>query len=166
MLDCGLEIVSLDANPRYEAISYCWGEVSGSEVIRLNGVESKAPASATKVLRQFRPTYSFRTFWIDALCMNQADVEERSSQVSIMDQVYRNTEKCLIWLGDEDRMAEPVLRALKAIADEYYAQLHEAIDGFSEEVPGDFKYTTDYFETLFKDCTARGNRGILRATVV
>ena len=34
-LRCDLEIVSLlaDPKPTYEAISYCWGEVSGTEAI-------------------------------------------------------------------------------------------------------------------------------------
>jgi hypothetical protein len=99
--------------------------------------------------------YSFRTFWIDALCMNQADVEERSSQVSIMDQVYTNSERCLIWLGDANETTQPILQALTSISNEYYPQLREATDGFSEEAPNDFKYTTDYFEILFNDCTAR-----------
>lgn len=87
ILDCRLEVTSLNIQPQYEAISYCWGHVTGTEVILLNGVRYNAPASSAKVLRRYRPSYSHRTFWIDALGINQADTEERSSQVSIMDQI-------------------------------------------------------------------------------
>ena len=155
ILDCSLEVVSLDAKPRYEAISYCWGEVPGSETIRLNGVKFEAPASAVKVLRQHRPLYSFRTFWIDALCINQANTKEKSSQVAMMDQIYTNAEKCLIWLGDANETAQAVLRAIKIIVDEYYPQLNNASDGFTKNAPDNFKYNREYMVTLFTDCTAR-----------
>ena len=56
-LNCNLEIVSLlnDPKPQYEAISYCWGEVSGYETILLNGQHFRAPRSAVKVLQRIRP---------------------------------------------------------------------------------------------------------------
>jgi hypothetical protein len=102
ILDCTLEIVSLlsDSNPEYEAISYCWSEVIGHETIRLNGRPFDAPGSTAKVLRQLRKSkrkilHDFRKdsvydrcLWIDALCINQADLIERSSQVSMMGDVY------------------------------------------------------------------------------
>lgn len=74
--------------------------------------------------------------------------------MSIMDQAYANSQRCLIWLGNANETTQLVLRALKVISDGYCPQLHRATDGFSEEAPDDFKYATDYFETLFKDCTA------------
>jgi hypothetical protein len=37
--------------------------------------------------------------WIDALCINQADFEERSSQVLLMGNIYSSASEVLIWLG-------------------------------------------------------------------
>ena len=37
--------------------------------------------------------------WADAVCINQNDLDERSSQVSIMSKIYKDAKKCQIWLG-------------------------------------------------------------------
>ena len=49
ILDCQLRIVSLPAKPRYEAISYTWGEGVGTELVLLNGGQHQVPASAASV---------------------------------------------------------------------------------------------------------------------
>ena len=33
------------------------------------------------------------TFWIDAICINQADLDERSQQVAIMRDIYASAEQ-------------------------------------------------------------------------
>ena len=43
-----------------------------------------------------------RTFWIDSICINQEDDEERTQQVSIMRMIYQQASKVTIWLGEED----------------------------------------------------------------
>ncbi|KAE8395295.1 hypothetical protein BDV23DRAFT_168887 [Aspergillus alliaceus] len=40
--------------------------------------------------------------WIDQICIDQGNLEERASQVSIMDQIYECASYTLIWLGPED----------------------------------------------------------------
>jgi hypothetical protein len=40
-----------------------------------------------------------RLIWADAVCINQADDEEKSWQVRMMGDVYRNADRVLIWLG-------------------------------------------------------------------
>ncbi|GME64520.1 Ankyrin domain protein [Neofusicoccum parvum] len=39
-------------------------------------------------------------FWIDALCINQDDLEERSAQVKIMPQIYGKAQSVSVWLGN------------------------------------------------------------------
>jgi hypothetical protein len=38
--------------------------------------------------------------WIDALCINQRDVQERSHQVQHMAKIYGSAKQVLIWLGE------------------------------------------------------------------
>lgn len=38
--------------------------------------------------------------WIDALCINQRDIQERSHQVKHMAMIYRSAKHVLIWLGE------------------------------------------------------------------
>jgi hypothetical protein len=39
-------------------------------------------------------------WWIDSICINLADTEERSHQVQLMEQIYRNADSVIIWLGE------------------------------------------------------------------
>jgi hypothetical protein len=41
-------------------------------------------------------------FWMDAICINQEDVKERSAQVSLMGDIYRSSRATLVWMGNED----------------------------------------------------------------
>ena len=44
-----------------------------------------------------------RTFWIDAVCINQLDVPERNAQVQRMADIYVNARRTLVWLGEATR---------------------------------------------------------------
>lgn len=51
-------------------------------------------------LRRLRLPDRQRLIWIDAICINQADIEERGSQVGIMGEIYSKAEQVLIWVGE------------------------------------------------------------------
>jgi hypothetical protein len=38
--------------------------------------------------------------WIDAICIIQADSEERGTQIRIMDVIYQSAQDTVIWLGE------------------------------------------------------------------
>ncbi|KAJ5703951.1 hypothetical protein N7493_011089 [Penicillium malachiteum] len=52
-------------------------------------------------------------FWADSVCINQGNVDEKSRQIQLMDQVYRNANRVLVWLGDAQNAED---RALKLFA--------------------------------------------------
>jgi hypothetical protein len=54
--------------------------------------------------------------WYDALCINQRDIKERSQQVTMMGDLYRNGIRNLIYLGEED--VEPAMKGIEAILNE------------------------------------------------
>ena len=56
---------------------------------------------------------NFRTLWIDAICINQADIEERGYQVQLMGNIYRECKRALIWLGDSDDNAQGAFKSLE-----------------------------------------------------
>ena len=43
--------------------------------------------------------------WLDALCINQTDVEERATQVKMMRRIYEQAATVKIWLGKGDRIS-------------------------------------------------------------
>ena len=66
--------------------------------------------------------------WLDAICINQNDTDERSEQVKLMGEVYRNSIRTLIWLGDADEVTEPAFRLMRLVYDDYLARV-DASDG-------------------------------------
>lgn len=52
-------------------------------------------------LTQLRLVDQPRLIWIDQLCINQSDLEERSSQVLLMCDIYHGAQEVVVWLGEE-----------------------------------------------------------------
>lgn len=44
-----------------------------------------------------------KLIWADAVCINQADMDEKSTQVGMMDRIYSNAVYVLGWLGPKDQ---------------------------------------------------------------
>lgn len=140
-----LETVSLfsEPKPEYESVSYCWREVPGVSQIRLNGTIVNVPASSVKLLRRLRLEDKPRSLWIDAVCINQADLDERAAQVQLMAPVYQNAAQCLIWLGERTPKTDMVMDCIRYISKTLYKELSQATDGFSKfrtPPPSSFKY--------------------------
>lgn len=68
------------------------------------------------MLRYVRFAHESRIIWIDALCINQADLKERGSQLAIMGSIYRNAIRTVIWLGESDANSEDAVQVLNQMA--------------------------------------------------
>lgn len=100
----------------YETISYVWGDASVRGSIYLHGQPTDVPASTEAVLRRMRHKDQDRILWIDAVCINQTDLDERGNQVAMMAEIYGKTSCNLIWLGkDDDGTNEQALQSISAI---------------------------------------------------
>ncbi|KAI4203602.1 MAG: hypothetical protein LQ346_001749 [Caloplaca aetnensis] len=53
-----------------------------------------------------------RVLWVDAICINQQDVEERSAQVQLMADIYWYANQTTVWLGPEDDDSSLALETL------------------------------------------------------
>lgn len=106
-------------NPsEFGALSYVWGEPSPSAgTIQIDDSDLPLPTTnLAAALRRFRLPSQPRFIWVDAICINQADVSERNTQVALMGDIYRVAKMTLAWLGHDDD-AENALRKLVDIAD-------------------------------------------------
>jgi hypothetical protein len=103
----------LQENPPYEAVSYTWaneeGDCSLSSQIRCGDARLWVTKNCELALRYLRETDSERILWVDAICINQKDVDERGHQVGIMRDVYSEAARVLIWLGEESKDRGPRL---------------------------------------------------------
>lgn len=89
----------------YETISYCWGDATNRSTIVLQNENEKhlttlsVPSSTADALRCVRLLDAPRTVWLDAVCINQNDNDERARQVAMMGDIYRKGSRNLVCLG-------------------------------------------------------------------
>ncbi|KAI0856594.1 heterokaryon incompatibility protein-domain-containing protein [Xylaria cubensis] len=103
-IHCKLRKVSSLEDEKYTAISYVWGETWGQCNAEVNGKPLPITANLDSVLRRVRardPTHS-QILWIDAICINQGDMNEKNHQISMMRNIYATASKLLVYLGDSD----------------------------------------------------------------
>lgn len=98
-LECRLLECPMVNAPPYRALSYVWGDPTTS--MKITCGKSYIPitenlASALLVLRDDTTPFFL---WVDAISIDQENVKERSHQVSLMAEIYRNATQACIWLG-------------------------------------------------------------------
>ncbi|PVH79337.1 HET-domain-containing protein [Cadophora sp. DSE1049] len=100
-LICDLQVAHISRLPRYEALSYCWGDASNRIPIHCNGTPGLAITESlhSALHRLLLPNQQPRIIWADAICINQEDIKERSSQVLLMKNIYQLASSVVIWLG-------------------------------------------------------------------
>lgn len=103
-----LERPIAEARNRYIAISYTWGNINTIKqvFITCNGVRIPISENLYTILRRLRHPVRHANVWVDALCINQADVAERTHQVGLMGEIYQNSRETVIWLGEPTRQDE------------------------------------------------------------
>lgn len=127
-LRCELWQRELEHAGVFECVSYVWGDVSDRSRITIctkgNGDSLQSlliPKNLDLGLRRFRSEVNSRILWADSICINQENIDERSSQVRIMGQIYMKAETVLIWLGEESEpgRAEAASRCMKLLSQDW-----------------------------------------------
>lgn len=100
-IKCGLEEVAMNSEQSFEALSYVWGSQTSRKFINLNGRDFPVGKNLEAALRHLRLRDTERTLWIDAICIDQSNLHERSEQVAQMDRIYESASRVVIWVGRE-----------------------------------------------------------------
>lgn len=77
-------------HPPYTALSYAWGSGIHYNDIILNGNSFAVGRNLWHFLDQMRSSDKYGTYWIDAISIDQSNVQERNHQVQMMEQIYNN----------------------------------------------------------------------------
>lgn len=105
VLECNLQVASLRSKLSYKAVSYAWIDETVSsprqegESIICGQKLVVIPGNLHSALQAFRSTTSVLTLWVDFLCINQQDTQERNQQVGKMNSLYSGSLEVLVWLG-------------------------------------------------------------------
>lgn len=96
-----IELIHSTTEEEYTALSYTWGGVNPQREVHANDALLTAGPNLWEFLRRvsLSPEYIGRQFWIDAICINQKDDQEKSVQVARMGEIYKSAHHVLIWLA-------------------------------------------------------------------
>jgi hypothetical protein len=84
----------------FEALSYAWGDKEiVSRILVPDNAFMPIASNLDAFLRHRRDTEKPITLWIDALCIDQNNDQEKSSQVGFMSLIYMGAPRLTIWLG-------------------------------------------------------------------
>lgn len=114
---CSLVDCNLDQPHKYEALSYTWGSPADAPTDRIicNQQTFLVKKNLFNALNRLRRVDRERRIWVDAICINQADKVEKSSQLSLMPDIYRGCSKVVIWLGEHLKHADTAAQLMRAI---------------------------------------------------
>ncbi len=117
-----LQTHNLKNCPPFIALSYVWGDPLATAAIRIDGkcvdvgvnlrdalariydVSSTLQAGISTSTKTLSTGQVELFLWVDAVCINQADMAERSRQVPRMREIYRSAYSVLVWLGDFEKL--------------------------------------------------------------
>jgi hypothetical protein len=144
-----LQTYLLDNAPEFIALSYTWGcpysnpnyELEDSAdtaalnsqytanrtiPITVDGAILMVSGNCKDAIDNIKERYNSGNFhiWIDAVCINQEDLDERAAQVSIMGHIYSKAFRVIIWLGNSlynTKRALELIDAISQIPDEHLA---------------------------------------------
>ncbi|KAK4163290.1 heterokaryon incompatibility protein-domain-containing protein [Cladorrhinum sp. PSN259] len=97
---CELFEVAVREIGEYQAVSYTWGAGERSGVIFVDGKSMSVSPNVEDLLYHLSSYFRSRFLWIDQVCINQADNDEKSSQIPLMGDIYRDADNTIVWLDD------------------------------------------------------------------
>ena len=104
-IHCRIKDVNLDENLEYVALSYYWGDTTIKYPIYCEGAEIRVTKNLVDALLMLRQHSSGNLlFWIDAVCINQSNVDEKNHQVPLMRDIYSRSTETRVWLGKSDNV--------------------------------------------------------------
>jgi hypothetical protein len=113
-LICRIDELRIESDEGFQALSYTWGEPSFTETLIVDKVYFlRITSNLRDALRRFRLPSHSRRLWVDAVCINQKDEEEKGKQIPFMDVIYRGASAVLVWLGNYPTQAA-CLRSIAA----------------------------------------------------
>ncbi len=100
----------------YDALSYVWGNPKVTLPIYVGEHEHELPVTTNlyAALLYLRNSSLERIIWIDAICINQKNGEEKAQQIQLMAKIYSQASRVLVWLGEAADNSDQALEEIRA----------------------------------------------------
>jgi hypothetical protein len=122
-----LRVISVDdTETQYDALSYTWGSREHQQEIICNGQPVNIMRNLYSYLFRDRSTIPLdkvHWIWVDAVCINQSDLDERASQIKLMLQIFQKAREVRADLGDAPEdifMMFDLMHKLEKVLSDHY----------------------------------------------
>lgn len=107
-----LEHIPLHQDPDFVALSYTWGTLDADHSLRIGASQLKITKNLHEAL-----THLYRAgitrLWIDAVCINQADLEEKAGQVLRLSTIFQGAKEVIAWVGTHDQYTSILFKCIE-----------------------------------------------------
>lgn len=142
-MDCYSPVASRGLQTRVKALPYTRGSSDDPEIafVEYAGTRIGLPADAgtlpigqnlAKALRHPHLPDTSRNLWVDAVCVNQEDLAERTDQVKNMASIYKLAQRVVVWLGPTSDNSDIAFSALDYVG----SQLEVSRNRYRFRAPG------------------------------
>ncbi|PYH38078.1 HET domain-containing protein [Aspergillus neoniger CBS 115656] len=102
----------------YEALSYTWGSGIKSQSILIDGSLLSVTENLHTALIYLRDHQLERVLWVDAVCINQKDEDEKAKHIPYMRAIYAQADRVMVWLGEPDDNEGNALDTIHRLAED------------------------------------------------
>ena len=101
-IEACLKVESLDTETLwYSALSYCWGTGLATRLMKINSVSIPITDNLESALKRIRSMTGQVRIWVDAICINQFENDEKTFQVGMMRRIYSRANSVYVYLGEQ-----------------------------------------------------------------
>ncbi|KAF1829194.1 HET-domain-containing protein [Decorospora gaudefroyi] len=156
-ISCRIFWTPLYSPKAFKALSYTWDSGAFTQTIKVNGKELFITKSLETALRHLRHPSEPVTLWIDQICIDQKNDQEKAEQVGQMGRIYRAAEEVLVWLGPAADDSDKCMDVWKTVGKEaedwglmsyYTPQRWPTLQKIVQRVDPEDKKTAEYFEIV------------------
>ncbi|KAI0803518.1 heterokaryon incompatibility protein-domain-containing protein [Xylaria sp. FL0064] len=127
-LRCTLVGADLSASPRYETLSYVWGEpVFDATIVCNKDIPFRITGSLHRALVRLRAVDETRVLWVDQICINQASMPDRTAQVAHMTRIYSQCQNAVVWLGDVSKLQTTLVEFIQTLSNALKRQYRDGL---------------------------------------
>lgn len=165
-IECQLLNVDHYQDRTYAVLSYASGSQQHTQNIPILVDSYAFPITPNlhAALQHFRHETRPRLLWVDALCINQSDPADKSSQVDRMRAIYQNAYTILMWTGPEFQNSSTAMGVFLALEDIFApepaprpADVDTDSDSYSDSYSHSYSYSNSYTHSTSSTTTRGGS---------